>query len=197
VAVRRLHHHKKHRRKARLAFHGWRLIVDGYRDGWKQAHIAAAMGVSRTCVKTWIDRYRAEGEQGAVRALLTAAHDAHQDSRKVEGKVLAARAEHRKRPDSLAPKVGMPVRTVSRILRRHHVPHLRECDPMTGEAIRASETTAARYEREQPGELVHMDVKKLGKIPTGQLESPRTGSHQHPAPQARQGRLRLRPQPHR
>ncbi|WP_027286834.1 helix-turn-helix domain-containing protein, partial [Ruania albidiflava] len=49
---------------ARLTFYGRRLIVDRHRDGWKQAHIAAAMGVSRKCVKTWIDRYQAEGEGG-------------------------------------------------------------------------------------------------------------------------------------
>jgi len=40
-------------------------------------------------------------------------------------------------------------------------------DPMTGLTIRASKTTAVRYERDRPGELVHMDVKKLGKIPAG------------------------------
>jgi transposase InsO family protein len=56
---------------------------------------------------------------------------------------------------------------VSRILRRHDVPRLAVCDPMTGEVIRASKTTAVRYERERPGELVHMDVKKIGRIPDG------------------------------
>ena len=38
---------------------------------------------------------------------------------------------------------------------------------MTGEVIRASKTTAVRYERARPGELVHMDVKKIGRIPDG------------------------------
>jgi transposase InsO family protein len=85
----------------------------------------------------------------------------------VEEKVLAARAEHREGPDTLGPKVGVAARTVSRILRRHHVPYLRECDPMTGEVIRSSKQTAVRYERDRPGELVHMDVKKLGRIPDG------------------------------
>jgi len=56
---------------------------------------------------------------------------------------------------------------VARILRRHGVPYLRESDPMTGELIRSSEQSAQRYERDRPGELVHMDVKKLGKIPDG------------------------------
>lgn len=47
------------------------------------------------------------------------------------------------------------------------MPYLRECDPMTGQVIRASKATAQRYEHDKPGELVHMDVKKLGKIPDG------------------------------
>jgi transposase InsO family protein len=61
----------------------------------------------------------------------------------------------------------VPARTVSRILRRLGVPRLAICDPMTGEVIRASKTTAVRYERGHPGELVHMDVKKIGRIPDG------------------------------
>jgi hypothetical protein len=56
---------------------------------------------------------------------------------------------------------------VSRILRRHHLPRLAECDPLTGEVIRASKATAVRYERDHPGDLVHVDVKKIGKIPPG------------------------------
>jgi transposase InsO family protein len=67
----------------------------------------------------------------------------------------------------LTHEVGVPARTITRILRRNGVPRLRECDPLTGQVIRASKTTAVRYERDRPGELVHMDVKKLGRIPAG------------------------------
>jgi transposase InsO family protein len=152
---------------ARLTVHGRRLIVQRHQAGWKQAHIADAMGVSRKCVKTWIDRYAAEGEAG----LATRSSRPHsmptKTSEEVEQKVLAARAEHRDGPDVLGPRVGVPARTVTRILRRHRIPYLRECDPMTGEVIRSSKQTAIRYERERPGELVHMDVKKLGRIPDG------------------------------
>ncbi|MCK6170738.1 helix-turn-helix domain-containing protein, partial [Micrococcus sp. EYE_162] len=49
---------------ARLTVHGRRLIVQRHQAGWAQAHIAAAMGVSRKCVKTWIDRYACEGDAG-------------------------------------------------------------------------------------------------------------------------------------
>jgi transposase InsO family protein len=69
--------------------------------------------------------------------------------------------------DQLTYEVGVPARTITRILRRNGVPRLHDCDPLTGELIRASKTTAIRYERARPGELVHMDVKKLGRIPPG------------------------------
>jgi transposase InsO family protein len=85
----------------------------------------------------------------------------------VEERVLVTRHELRWGPDRLGPELGLPARTVSRILRRHNTPRLCECDPLTGEVIRASKTTAIRYERERPGELVHMDVKKIGRIPDG------------------------------
>jgi transposase len=149
---------------ARLTVHGRLLIVQRHQEGWRQAHIAAAMGVSRKCVKTWIDRFAAEGAAG----LATRSSRPHtmptRTSREVELMVLVARAEYREGADVLGPKVGVPARTVSRILRRHGVPYLRDCDPMTGEVIRSSKQTAVRYERQRPGELAHMDVKKLGRM---------------------------------
>ena len=51
---------------ARTTIHGRKLIVERHAAGWKQAHIAAAMGISRKCVRTWITRYAAEGEGGLV-----------------------------------------------------------------------------------------------------------------------------------
>ena len=152
---------------ARLTVHGRRLIVQRHRAGWKQAHIAAAMGVSRKCVKTWIDRYATQGDAGLATRSSRPHSMPRRTSDKVEQKVLAARVQHREGPDVLGPKVGVSARTVSRILRRHSMPYLCECDPMTGDVIRASKQTAVRYERQWPGELVHMDVKKLGKIPDG------------------------------
>ena len=85
----------------------------------------------------------------------------------VEARVVKARVAHRRGQDWLGPELGVPARTVNRILRRHQVAYLRDCDPLTGDVIRASKTTAVRYERSRPGELVHMDVKKLGRIPDG------------------------------
>ena len=81
--------------------------------------------------------------------------------------MLQVRREQRRGPDWIGVELGLPPRTVSAILRRHHVPPLAHCDPLTGELIRATRHTAQRYERSRPGELVHMDVKKLGRIPDG------------------------------
>ena len=81
--------------------------------------------------------------------------------------MIELRGRERRGQDWLGPELGLPPRTVARILRRHQVPYLRECDPLTGEVIRASKATAVRYERARPGELVHMDVKKLGRIHDG------------------------------
>jgi len=85
----------------------------------------------------------------------------------VETRIVELRMHERRGPDWLAAELGVPARTVSRVLRRHQAPYLADCDPMTGQVIRSSKTTAVRYERERPGELVHMDVKKLGRIPDG------------------------------
>jgi transposase InsO family protein len=152
---------------ARTTFHGRLLIVQRYRQGWKQAHIAKAMGISRKCVHTWITRHGAEGTSG----LWDRSSRPHSSPRRtppaVEQQVVVARRTHRRGQDWLGPELGIPARTVGRILRRHGEPHLRDCDPMTGVLIKASKTTAVRYERDRPGELVHVDVKKLGRIPDG------------------------------
>lgn len=85
----------------------------------------------------------------------------------IEAKVIAARIKHLRGPEWLSWETGVPARTITAILRRNGLPRLYELDPMTGEVIRASKTSAVRYERDNPGELVHVDVKKLGRIPEG------------------------------
>ncbi len=154
-------------RNARTTFHGRLLIVQRHKDGWKQAHIADAMGISRKCVHTWISRHGAEGESGLQDRSSRPHRSPHRTAPDVEQQVVAARRTHRRGQDWLGPELGIPARTVGRILRRHGEPYLRDCDPMTGVLIKASKTTAVRYERDRPGELVHVDVKKLGRIPDG------------------------------
>jgi len=154
-------------RNARLTLFGRLLIIDRAQAGWKQAHIAAAMGISRRCVQRWLARYRAEGEPGLRDRSSRPHHSPSRTPASTERAVLDLRERERVGRDEIAVQLGMAPRTVSRVLARHGVPHLALLDPITGQLIRASKTTAVRYERERPGELVHMDVKKLGRIPDG------------------------------
>jgi len=154
-------------RNARTTFHGRLLIVQRYRQGWKQAHIAEAMGVSRKCVHTWITRYELLGEAGLQDRSSRPHTLPTRTPRVLENQIVHWRRRHRCGPDEIGAKLGVSARTVSRVLRRHAVPYLRDCDSMTGAVIRSSKATAVRYERSRPGELVHMDVKKLGRIPDG------------------------------
>ena len=152
---------------ARLTVHGRKLIVERNQAGWKQAHIAAAMGISRKCVRTWITRFEDEGEAGLVDRSSRPHTSPTRTPAEVEDRIMELRDRERRGPDWLGAELGVPARTVSRVLVRRGQPRLCALDPMTGEVIRSSKATATRYERSRPGELVHMDVKKLGRIPEG------------------------------
>jgi len=154
-------------RNARLTFHGRLLLVERIADGQPVSHVAKAAGVSRQCATKWRDRFAEEGVDGLHDRSSRPHLIANQTPPEVEERVLAARREHRCGPDQLCHVIDVPARTITRILRRNGVPRLHDCDPLTGELIRASKTTAVRYERDRPGELVHVDVKKLGRIPPG------------------------------
>ena len=155
-------------RNARLTFHGRCLLVRRVREQHMPiAHVARAMGISRQCAHRWVGRFDLEGQAGLDDRSSRPHRMPTKTSPEVEALVVAARHEHRRGQDWLGPELGLPARTVSRILRRQGIPRLAVCDPMTGEVIRASKTTAVRYERARPGELVHMDVKKIGRIPDG------------------------------
>ena len=154
-------------RNARTTFQGRLLIIERHRAGWPQAHISKAMGISRKCVKKWIDRHPSEGDDG-LNDRSSRPHTMPRRTRpEVEQRIIRLRRQERWGPDRLGAELGIPARTVSRVLARHQVPHLALLDQLTGEVIRSSKVTAVRYERDRPGELVHMDVKKLGKIPDG------------------------------
>jgi transposase InsO family protein len=155
-------------RNARLTVHGRRLLVHRVRElGMPVAHVAKAMGISRQCAHRWVARFDSEGDAGledrSSRPHLVPSRTADE----VEARVVAARVEHRRGQDWLAGELAVPARTISRILRRHDLPRLCTLDPLTGDLIRCSKVTARRYERDRPGELVHMDVKKIGRIPDG------------------------------
>lgn len=153
---------------ARLTVHGRALLVERIIGGQRPvAHVAAELGVSRQCAHRWVRRFRQEGSA----ALADRSSRPHRCPRRtapaVEDAVIALRRSQRRGQDWLGAELGVPARTVSAILRRHQLPYLRECDPLTGAPIRASKTTTVRYERNRPGELIHMDVKKIGRIPDG------------------------------
>jgi transposase InsO family protein len=152
---------------ARTTVHGRKLIIARYRAGWGQAHIAAAMGISRKCVRTWIARYEAEGEAGLVDRSSRPHTSPRRTATEEEDRIVELRRRERRGPAWIGAELGVPARTVSRVLVRRGQPRLAVLDPMTGAVIRASKATAVRYERSRPGELVHMDVKKLARIPDG------------------------------
>lgn len=154
--------------RAHLTVFGRRLLVTRVVElGWPVAHAAKAQGVSRQCAHRWIARWRAEGEAGLVDRSSRPHHSPRATSSEVEARIVAARVEQRRGQDWLGAELGVPARTVSRVLRRHQLPYLHELDPISGVLIRASKATAVRYEHDHPGSLVHTDVKKLGRIPTG------------------------------
>ena len=151
----------------RLSPFGRALIVERVAAGRPVAHVAAELGVSRQTAYRWVRRFRSGGTDALFDRSSRPSRSPNRTTDDREVAVLAARRELRQGPLRLAAVTGVPARTISRILARHHVPRLSWCDPLTGELIRASRATANRYERERPGELVHVDVKKLGKIPDG------------------------------
>jgi|TARA_B100001179_G_C18537286_1_gene379946 transposase InsO family protein len=151
-----------------LNIHGRRLlarrVID---DGRPVAHVAKELGVSRQCASRWVNRFRIEGEAGLRDRSSRPRRQPRRTPPVIEAAVLTRRRTHREGPDVLGPELGVAPRTVGAILARHRVPLLRECDPLTGDVIRASKTTSRRYEREFPGDLIHIDVKKIGRIPDG------------------------------
>jgi transposase InsO family protein len=133
-----------------------RMVARVLEQGRSIAEAAQAAGVSdRTCSK-WVGRYRAEGELGLLdRSSAPARVHNRTDERTVQ--LLAALRRLRFTAPELADLLGMPCSTISAILKRHGM----------GKLGRLGLEPAVRYERERPGELIHIDVKKLGRIHGG------------------------------
>ncbi|MCF6429263.1 IS481 family transposase [Amycolatopsis tucumanensis] len=149
-----------------------RCVVE---QGWSLRRAAERFQVSHTTVARWVGRYREHGAAGMVDRSSRPHHSPGRTSPEVEAQVVALRTEHRIGPLRIATRVPVAASTVYQILRRHGLPPLAACDRATGEPIR-------RYERDRPGELVHVDVKKLGRIPDGgghkMLGRPASRAHQ-------------------
>ncbi len=147
-------------RSARLTVHGRRLLVQRVQAGRPVAHVAAEMGVSRATAYKWVRRWRAEGEPGLCDRSSRPHTTPHRTAATVEAQVCELRTARKLGPARIGPIVGIPASTVHRILTRHGLNRLAFMDRPTGRIIR-------RYERDRPGELIHVDVKKLGRIPDG------------------------------
>lgn len=152
---------------ARLTPAGRFVLVSRIAAGRPVAHVAAEMGISRTTAWRWWRRYRELGRAGLVDRPSRPLTHPRRTPACVETRVRIVRMLARRGPVWIARQVGLPASTVGRVLARHHTPLLRECDPLTGLPIRASRRSANRYEHPYPGALVHVDVKKLGRIPDG------------------------------
>ncbi|MGE7391840.1 IS481 family transposase, partial [Streptomyces sp. NPDC004126] len=147
-------------RNARLTVFGRRLLVERVLSGRPVAHVAAEMGISRATAHKWMRRWRSEGPAGLHDRSSQPRTTPHRTPADIEARVCDLRRARKLGPARIGPIVGLPASTVHRILARHGLSRLAWLDRPTGSVIR-------RYERERPGELVHVDVKKLGRIPNG------------------------------
>jgi transposase len=161
-------------RSARLTPFGRRLLVERIVvEGWSAAIAAETLGVSRATAYKWLRRYRIEGLAGLEdRSPRPLRRPRSLDEREVR-RILRFRRRLRVGPHRLGPLLGHPRSTVYGVLRRHGVSRLAHADRLTGVPL--------RYVRERPGELLHVDLKRLGRVPDG-------GGHRMLGPGARRER---------
>jgi transposase InsO family protein len=147
-------------RRARLTPLGRKLLVDRVLElGWSPAAAADAAGVSRATCYKWLRRFREEGDAGLVDRSSRPRLCPGAVGPRAEHQILRARRRLKRGPHYLAAVLGRPRSTIYGVLRRHGRSRLDHTDRPTGVPI--------RYERDRPGELVHIDVKKLARIPDG------------------------------
>jgi transposase InsO family protein len=134
-----------------------RLIVD---DGWPVAHAASFFHVSWPTAKRWADRYAAMGRDGMADRSSRPHRCPNRTNPDLVRKVVHLRWKKRLGPVAIGGRLGMPASTVHAVLVRCRLNRLRHVDVRTGEPIR-------RYEHDKPGAMIHVDVKKIGRIPDG------------------------------
>jgi transposase InsO family protein len=142
---------------ARLSPNGRRLLVDRLeQDGWDIREAAAAAGISVRTARKWLARWRAEGELGLLDRSSAPKRVANKtDPRTVE--LIAALRRLRFSGPQIAELIERPLSTVCAVLKRIGM----------GRLGRLGMEPAVRYERARPGELIHTDIKKLGRIVGG------------------------------
>jgi transposase len=129
-------------------------------QGRPVAHVAPEMGISRTTGYKWWRRFCEEGVEGLVDRSSRPHRCPHRSAPDLEAQIAELRAELKLGPARIGYRLGVAPSTVHRVLVRLGLNRLAWMDRPTGRVIR-------RYERERPGELIHVDIKKLGKIPDG------------------------------
>jgi transposase InsO family protein len=152
---------------ARTTVFARKLIVDRVRAGHRPGEVAKQLGVSRQTVYKWVRRWRAEGEAGLADRSSRPHRMPRQTSPEAVAAIVAARTEHHAGPVRLAALLGLAASTIGAVLARAGLPRLAEVDRLTGELLRGRRHSDRRYEREHPGDLLHVDVKKLGRVPDG------------------------------
>jgi transposase-like protein len=151
--------------RAKLTVLGRQLLVDRVLvDGWKPADAAKAMGVSRQSAYKWLRRFRDEGAAGLFDCTSAPRRCPHRFGADVVTEVVAARLETLHGPHRLAYRLGPigwadPARPSTAYCAEKGLSRLSFIDRPT--------RTVVRYERDRPGELLHVDVKKLGRIREG------------------------------
>ena len=147
-------------RNSRLTPFGRRLLVDRIETlGWPVASAAAALGVSRQTAYRWLTRFRSEGEAGLEDRSSRPHSCATRLDTATEQRIVDDRVTEKEGPHLMAGRLGIPRSTIYAVLLRRGLSRLSTLDRTTGVPI--------RYVKDCPGELVHVDIKKLGKIPDG------------------------------
>jgi transposase InsO family protein len=118
------------------------------------------MGISRRCASKWWHRYLELGVDGLHDRSSRPRRSPNRTPARMERRIVCHRKRDKIGPDRIAARLDVPSSTVHRVLVRHDLNRLAHLDRQTAEPIR-------RYERKRPGELVHVDIKKLGRIPPG------------------------------
>jgi len=152
---------------ARLNEYGRHLIVQRVLAGHKPGEVAKQVGVSRQTVYKWVRRYLAEGPAGLADRSSRPHSSPTRTSAKVVARITRARLKHFAGPVALSGLLNLPASTIGAVLRREGMPPLCHLDRVTGEVLKGRRFSQERYEHRDPGSMLHVDVKKLGKIPPG------------------------------
>ena len=134
-----------------------RCVVD---DGWPLRRAAERFQVSATTAARWAHRYRLAGAGAMTDRASRPHHSPNQTPTRTERRIIKVRVLRRWGPARIGYLLGLHPSTVHRVLKRYRMARLAWLDRGTGRVVR-------RYEHPHPGDLIHLDVKKLGKIPDG------------------------------